>query len=65
LDGDCAGNTARYLEISFYRQAAWSGAVTQVTPGPDTMPRWMLFRDIEPNPKARIVHAACGHIGRF
>jgi hypothetical protein len=60
---DCAVDTARYVEITFYSQAAWSGAVTTVTPDPATMPRWMLFRDIEPNPKQRITHAACGHAG--
>ena len=62
---DCAVNTARYVDISFYSQPAWSGTVTPVTLAPATMPRWMLFRDIEPNPKDRIIHAACGHVGRL
>jgi hypothetical protein len=60
---DCAVDTARYVEIIFYSQPVWSGAFRTVTPDAATMPRWMLFRDIEPNPKQRIIHAACGRAG--
>ena len=60
---DCLGNTARYLEISFYMQPGWAGEIHKVVTYPASMPRWMLFREVEPNPYQRIIHAACGALG--
>ena len=56
---DCVNNTARYMRITYYKQPAWNGAAKAVDYGP-TVPRWMQFREVEPNPHERIVHAACG-----
>jgi hypothetical protein len=56
---DCATNTARYLETRFYDRPGWSGEVSKVLAYPDHPPRAMLFRDLEPNPSQRIIHAAC------
>jgi hypothetical protein len=61
---DCASNTARYLQISFYLQPLWLGEVHKTVAYPSSMPRWMLFREVEPNPYQRIIHAACGAMGR-
>jgi hypothetical protein len=56
---DCATNTARYLETTFYDRANWSGEPSKVLTYPATSPRPMLLRDLEPNPSQRIIHAAC------
>ena len=61
---DCASNTARYLDIKFYLQPLWLGETHKTVTYPITMPRWMMFREVEPNPYQRIIHAACGAIGR-
>ena len=61
---DCASRTARYLEIRFYLQPLWLGEVNTSVTYPDSTPRWMLFREVEPNPYQRIINAACGAIGR-
>jgi hypothetical protein len=56
---DCVNRTARSTRITYYTQPAWNGAVKSVNYGP-AVPRWMQFREVEPNPNERIVHAACG-----
>jgi hypothetical protein len=57
---DCAGNTARYVEINFYLQPAWTGEVYKSVTYSANLPRWILFREVEPDPYQRIIHAACG-----
>jgi hypothetical protein len=61
---DCASNTARYIEIRFYLQPVWLGESHQAVTYPNTMPRWMIFGEVDPNPYQKIIHAACGAIGR-
>ncbi|HSV51288.1 MAG TPA: surface-adhesin E family protein [Burkholderiaceae bacterium] len=56
---DCRENTARYLFISFYTQPGWKGEPHQGVDYSKGPPRWMEFREVEPNPTARILHAAC------
>lgn len=56
---DCANNTARYLEIRFYLQPGWTGDVHRHVTYPESMPRWMAFGGVEPNPYQRILTAAC------
>lgn len=60
---DCPRKSARYLTITYYDSPLWQGRphkTTDYTRGPE---RLMLFRDVEPNPTARIVRAACGGHG--
>jgi hypothetical protein len=57
---DCPRKSAKYLSITYYQQPQWRGAphkTTDYTKGPV---RLMLFKDVEPNPTARIIRAACG-----
>lgn len=61
---DCVSNTARYLEIKFYMQPSWKGEPHKAASYPGSMPRWMLFGEVDPNPYQRIIHAACGALGR-
>ncbi len=61
---NCASNTARYVEIRFFMQPAWAGQPHQAATYTAAVPRWMLFRDVEPNPYQRIIHAACGTVSR-
>ena len=61
---DCVSNTARYLEIHFYMQPVWAGEVHKVVTYTSGLPRWILFREVEPNPYQRIIHAACGAFQR-
>jgi len=56
---DCPSNTARYLSIDYYRLPAWKGEPYLRRVYPQTEPRLMLFRDVEPNPHQRIIRASC------
>lgn len=56
---DCRDNTARYLTITFFRQPGWKGESHQTVDYSRGAPRWMEFREMEPNPHQRILHAAC------
>lgn len=56
---DCKAATAQYLSIEYHAQPLWAGAKTKpvdYTTGPARM---MLFMDMQPNPRATIVRAAC------
>jgi hypothetical protein len=55
---DCVDRTARYLSIEFYAEPGWKGQSHHTSLYQDP-PRWMMFRDVEPNPAQRIVRAAC------
>lgn len=55
---DCVNRTARYLSIEFYTEPGWKGQSHHTSLYQDP-PRWMMFRDVEPNPAQRIVRAAC------
>ena len=57
---DCASHTARYLEIRFYLQPGWQGDIHKTVSYATGVPRWILIRELEPNPYRRIIHAACG-----
>ena len=56
---DCPNGTARYLSIDYYRGPAWKGEPYLRRVYLQTEPRWMQFRDVEPNPYRRIIRAAC------
>jgi len=57
---DCGRNTARYLSITFHARPLWQGQPLRTTNYASGTPRWMEFRQIEPNPTQRILNAACG-----
>ena len=57
---DCVGNTARYVQIQYYKQPVWKGTMYKSVNYNDVVPRWMAFKEVEPNPNERIVQAACG-----
>lgn len=56
---DCANRKARYSSIVFYRLPLWQGISHNTSTYSRDDPRWMLFRDVEPNPTERIIRAAC------
>lgn len=56
---DCTSNTARYVLIDYYSQPAWKGEPHKQSVYPQSEPRPMQFRDVEPNPNKRIIRAAC------
>ena len=60
---DCTHRSARYVSITYYMQPAWKGQAHKTVIYTRLDPRWMEFRDIQPNPHARIVRAACQSMG--
>lgn len=56
---DCRRFTARYLSITYHALPGWRGEPVKTVEYEDP-PRWMEFRDIQPNPNQRIITAACG-----
>jgi hypothetical protein len=56
---DCAQQTARYVTAAFYTQPDFRGQPFKVTTyaGDDIRP--MIFKDIDDDPNARIIKAAC------
>ena len=59
VEFDCAKKTARYVVMNYYMTPIWEGPVYQTVTYPVSQPRLMAFRDVVPNPKDRIVKAAC------
>ena len=57
---DCNTRRAHYVSGAFYREPLWKGSPHQVSDYTRGPVRQMLFLDMEPNPTARIVRAACG-----
>ena len=56
---DCAQRTARYDRIDYHLQPFWKGPAERSVGYLKGEPRWMQFREVEPNPNARIIAAAC------
>lgn len=57
---DCVQRSARYVSIAYYPLPLWMGESHKTSDYTTGTPRMMLFRDVTPNPSARIVRAACG-----
>lgn len=55
---NCRARRASYVSVSFYAQPLWQGEPYTTSNYTDD-PRPMLFKDIDPNPTARIIRAAC------
>lgn len=56
---DCPNRTARYTSLTFYRRPLWAGESHNTSVYTRSNPRAMLFLDVNPNPTARIIRAAC------
>lgn len=56
---NCSQNTARYFRIVFFMQPAWKGKPHKTAEYSLGTPRWMQFRNMNPNPTERIMRAVC------
>lgn len=56
---DCVARTGRYVSIEFFGEPLWQGEPHGKTAYSRREIRPMLFRDMEPNPTARLIRAAC------
>lgn len=62
IEFDCDKRTARFTKTQFYNGPLWT------SPGrtmnyPASMVRPVVFREIEPNPRERVIKAACTSAG--
>jgi hypothetical protein len=60
---DCARDRARFISADFYRLPLWQGESHKSLVYPNGSVRPMEFRDIEPNPRNRLIRAACTGAG--
>lgn len=60
---DCAKDRARFISADFYLQPLWQGESHKSLAYPNGSVRPMEFREIEPNPRSRIIRAACKGAG--
>lgn len=58
VEFDCARGSARFVRSQFYAQPLWQSPTVRLSYPPDTV-RPMEFRMIEPNPKDKVIRAAC------
>jgi hypothetical protein len=56
---DCVAGTGRYVSIEFFDQPVWEGEPHGKAAYSRREIRPMLFRDMDPNPTARLIRAAC------
>jgi hypothetical protein len=56
---DCKQRTAKYQTIRYFVEPLWKGPASKTVDYTTGEPRWMLFKDVEPNPNQRILNAAC------
>lgn len=56
---NCARQRARYVSIQYFEEPLWAGAPFKTVDYSTGPVRWMRFVDVDPNPSARIVRAAC------
>ena len=61
---DCDKRTARYRTIDYFTQPLWAGKPYRTQDYSQGEARWMLFREVEPNPNVRIINAACATASR-
>ncbi|WP_422830788.1 surface-adhesin E family protein [Variovorax sp. HJSM1_2] len=55
---DCSQREGHFLQLQYYAEALWTGAVRLVNFTESNMPR-LLFKDMDPNPTTRLIRAAC------
>lgn len=58
VEFDCQKMSARFTRTQFYGGPLWT-APGSLMVYPPTMVRPMVFRDFEPNPREKVIHAAC------
>lgn len=56
---DCTQKTARYVSVDFFLQPLWAGETYKSVTYPASDIRAMEFREVNPNPRDRIIRAAC------
>ncbi|WP_326539302.1 surface-adhesin E family protein [Pseudorhodoferax sp.] len=56
---DCVAKRAQYHSISFHLEPLWRGDPHRTVDYRTGEPRMMEFREMRPNPTARIIAAAC------
>lgn len=56
---DCASKNARFISANFYMMPLWEGRPHASLAFSAAEVRPLMFRNIEPNPAARIIRAAC------
>ncbi len=56
---DCVQRSARYVSITYYMMPLWKGESYKTSDYTTGTPRPMRFVDVNPNPSARIIRAAC------
>ena len=56
---DCAAKSARFVTANFYMMPLWEGRPHASLAFSAAEVRPLMFRNIEPNPAARIIRAAC------
>ncbi len=61
---DCLEKTARYLDATFYMMPLWQGKPHTNSNFSTLETRPMAFPDVEPNPAASIIKAACITVAR-
>ena len=56
---DCSQKTGRFVSVDFYTQPLWKGEIFKTLSYTAQDPRNMEFGEVEPNPRDRIIRAAC------
>ena len=59
VEFDCEKKTARYLSLTYFMEPVWRGSSHQTSSYTKDQFRPMAFRNMQPNPAARIIRAAC------
>lgn len=59
---DCAAGRAQYHTIDFHLEPLWRGQPYRTVDYRTGPPRMMEFREMQPNPTARLVTAACNPV---
>ena len=61
---DCYDKTARFISAAFYMMPIWEGKPHKVVSWSAAEMRPMLFQNFEPNPREKIIRAACLNVVR-
>ena len=61
---DCTEKTARFTSAAFYMMPLWEGKAHKVVFWSAAEIRPVLLRNFEPNPREKIIRAACPSVAR-
>ena len=56
---DCLEKTARFTSVAFYMMPIWEGKRHKIVSWSEAEVRPVLFRNFVPNPREKIIRAAC------